>query len=184
MRCLGVFIILVYWCHEANVTCPIQIEKWDGTVLNINDTVSRLGGTCSGILGMHALSGCDTVSYLNGKGRVSALKVLNQNNITGLDSELGEMDASKAGLMATATAFYLALYSQKKSNTINYARYDIFRKRKNPPLLKSLPPTESNMALHVKRAHLQVLLWKAADKPDPPSVSITDYGWEVMNMIT
>ena len=59
-----VFILLVYWCHKANVTCPIQMEKWDGTVLNINDTVSRLGSTCSGILRMHALSGCDTVSYL------------------------------------------------------------------------------------------------------------------------
>ena len=133
---------------------------------------------------MHALSGCDTVSHLNGKGKVSALKVLNQNNITGLDSVLGEMDASEADLMATATAFYFALYSQKKSNTINSARYDIFRKRKNPPPRKSLSPTESNMALHVQRAHLQVLVWKAADKPDPPSVNITDYGWEVMNMIT
>ena len=128
---------------------------------------------------MHALSGCDTVSYLNGKGNVSALKVLNQNNITGLDSELGETGASEADLMATSTAFYLALYSQKKSNKINSARYDIFIKRKNPPPLKSLSPTESNMALHVQRAHLQVLLWKAADKPDPPSVNITDYGWEV-----
>ena len=95
---------------------------------------------------MHALSECDTVSHLNGKGKVSA-KVLNQNNITGLDSDLGEMDASEADLMATATAFYLALYSQKKSNTINSARYDIFRKRNNPPPRKSLPPTESNMAL-------------------------------------
>ena len=136
-----VFILLVYWCHKANVTCLIQIEKWDGTVVNINDTVSRLGSTCSGILGMHALSGCDTASYLNGKGRVSALKVLSQNNITGLDSELGETGASEADLMATATAFYLALYSQKKSNTINSARYAIFQKRKNPPPLKSLPPT-------------------------------------------
>ena len=35
------------------------------------------------------------------------------------------------------------------------------------------------MALHVQRAHHQVLLWKAADKPDPPSVNITDYGCEV-----
>ena len=49
-----------------------------------------------------------------------------------------------------------------------------FRKRNNLPPLKSLPPTESNMALHVQRAHLQMLLWKAADKPDRPSV--TDQG--------
>ena len=30
-----VFILLVYWCHKANVTCPVQMEKWNGTVLNI-----------------------------------------------------------------------------------------------------------------------------------------------------
>ena len=53
-----------------------------------------------------------------------------------------ETNASEADLMATATVFYFALYSQKKSNTINSARYDIFRKRKNPLPLKSLPPTE------------------------------------------
>ena len=34
------------------------------------------------------------------------------------------------------------------------------------------------MALHTPRTHFQVLLWKAADKSDPPSVKITDYGWE------
>ena len=47
-----VFLLLVYWCYRANVTYPIQMEKWDGTVLDINDTVSRLGSTCSRILGM------------------------------------------------------------------------------------------------------------------------------------
>ena len=98
-----VFLLLVHWCHRANVTCPILMEMWDGTVLDINDTVSRLGSTCTGILGMDALSGSDTVSYLKGKGEFSALKVENQNN--GLDSVLGEMNASEGDLMATLPAF-------------------------------------------------------------------------------
>ena len=35
--------------------------------------------------------------------------------------------------------------------------------------------------LHVQRAHVQMFLWKAADKSDPTSVNITDadYGLEV-----
>ena len=70
------------------------------------------------ILGIHALSGCDTVSYLNGKGKVSVLKVLNQTDITGL----------------------------------------------NPPSLKSLPPTDTNLACHIARAHLQMMLWKTPDQ--------------------
>ena len=89
-----------------------------------------VGSTCSGILGIYALSGCNTVSYLNEKGKVSPLKVLNQNGVTGLDSVLGEMDASEEDLMATATTFFLALYFQKNSNSINAARYDIFSEAK------------------------------------------------------
>ena len=51
----------------------------------------------------------------------------------------------------------------------------IYYKRKNPPPLKSLPPTNMNLALHIRRAHLQIMLWKAADKANPPAVKITDY---------
>ena len=61
-----------------------DVEKWNRTVININAT--QLGEKCSGILGMHALSGCDTVSYPSGKGKVSALKVLTHTDIPGLDS--------------------------------------------------------------------------------------------------
>ena len=45
----------------------------------------------------------------------------------------------------------------------------------------SLPPTDLNLFLHVKRAHLQMLLWKAADQLGPPDVSITEYGWEIQD---
>lgn len=58
-------------------------------------------------------------------------------------------------------------------------RHVIYYKRKNPPQLKSLPPTNMNLALHIRRAHLQIMLWKAADKANPPAVKITDYGWDV-----
>ena len=35
--------------------------------------------------------------------------------------------------------------------------------------------------LHALRAHLQVLLWKAADKLDPPQITqdITKFGWDI-----
>ncbi len=105
--------------------------------------------------------------------------MLNQTTIIGLDSVLGEEDASHSDLMATGTAFFFSLYSQKKSKTMNAARYEIYRKRKDPPPLKSLPPTDINLTLHVRRAHFQMMLRKAADKADPPNVQITNYGWDV-----
>ncbi len=174
-----VFVLLVYWCWKGAIVCHVQMEKWDGSVLEINATVTKHGEKCRGILGMHALSGCDTVSYPTGKGKISALKVLNQTDIAGLDSVLGEENATYSDLMATGTAFFLNLYGQRKSNSMNTARYEIYRKRKNPPPLKSLPPTDINLVCHIRRAHLQMMLWKAADRADPPAVQITNYGWEV-----
>ena len=37
------------------------------------------------------------------------------------------------------------------------------------------------MMLHIMRAHLQVMLWKAADQREPPAETrdITQFGWEV-----
>lgn len=80
-----VFVLLVYWTSRMGVAAKIQMQKWNGDVLDINTTVQRLGPRkCSQLLGIHALSGCDTVSYPFGKGKLSALKLL-QIDIPGLD---------------------------------------------------------------------------------------------------
>ncbi|KAG7157884.1 hypothetical protein Hamer_G026018 [Homarus americanus] len=105
--------------------------------------------------------------------------VLTQTDIVGLDLVLGEKAATQSDLMATGTTFFPALYGQKKSASMTAAGYEIFYKRNSPPALKSLPPTDRNLAFHIQRAHLQMMLWMAADKAGPPAVQITDYGWEV-----
>ena len=48
------------------VVAKIQMEKWNGDVLDINETVQRLApNKCSQLLGIHALSGCDTVKKVS-----------------------------------------------------------------------------------------------------------------------
>ena len=163
-----VFVLLVYWTWRKTIRKNIQMEKWDGTVLDIHATVVKLGEKCSQLPGMHALSGCDTVSYPYGKGKKSALKVLMNNDIDGLQDVLGEPDISQGQLKATAGAFFLALYRQKKTDSLNSSRYKMYMSRKKPPPLKKLPPTDNNLQLHVLRAHLQMMLWKAADQRHPP----------------
>ena len=93
-----VFVLLVYWTSRMRVVAKIQMEKWNGNVLDINETVQRLGPRkCSQLLGIHALSGCDTVSYPFGKGKLSALKLL-EIDIPGLDQVLGQPGATYAQL--------------------------------------------------------------------------------------
>ena len=85
-----VFVLLVYWVWKGGTTTFVQMEKWDKTLLDINATVNTLGQKCGSLLGMHAMSGYDTVSYPSGKGKTSALKVLQSCSIPGLFTVLGE----------------------------------------------------------------------------------------------
>ena len=59
------FVLLVYWVYRADLEllCKLQMERWERTVLYINATCVDLGPKCLQLLGMHALSGCDTTSY-------------------------------------------------------------------------------------------------------------------------
>ena len=102
-----VFVLLVYWVHRAGLQCKVQMERWDGTVLDINATCADLGKKCLQLLGVHALSGCDTVSYPYGKGKISTLNILETSQ-----HELGEVEASHTDLMKVAQTYFCALYHQ------------------------------------------------------------------------
>ena len=161
------------------------MEKWNGDVFDINQTVQELGPRkCSQLLGLHAISGCDTVSYPFGKGKKSALKLLDLD-LPGLDDVLGECEATSEELKATGNSFFLPVYNETGCSTMNAARVRLFTKKKKPPALKKLPPTDENMMLHILRTHHQMLLWKAADQRNPPQEcqDITSFGWSVEGSI-
>ena len=179
-----VFVLVVYWTWRKTIGKNIQMEKWDGTVLDIRATVDTLGDKCGQLPGMHALSGCDIVSYRYGKGKKSALKVLMNNDIDDLQYVLEKPEISQGQLKTTTGASFLALYAQKKADSLNTARYQMCMSRKKPPPLKKLPPTDSNLKSHMLRAHLQMMLLKAADQRHPPLDARRDihrfgFGWDV-----
>lgn len=102
------------------------------------------------------------------EGKTSALKVLLGNTIHGLNTVLGEPDATHNDLKDTGTEFFVVLFGQKKAKTINKTRLQIYSRSKKPPHLEKLPPTDANLMLHILHAHLQVMLWKSAGQREPP----------------
>ena len=155
------------------------MEKWDGVVLDVNAICANFGSTvCSQLLGAHAITGCDTVSYPFGKGKASLLKTMKQGDFPGLFDVLREEGASQEDLMAVGEQFFVALYRQPSGSSMTQARYNLYTRKQGKPMrIMSLPPTGLNLFLHLKRAHLQMLLWKAADQLGPQDVPITEYGW-------
>ena len=71
-----VFVLLVYWVWKMKLHYAVQMERWNGVVIDINATCLLLGSKCLQLPGMHAISGCDTVSYPFNKGKISALNML------------------------------------------------------------------------------------------------------------
>ena len=117
------------------------MEKWDGTVLHINNIVAALGDTSLQLPGMHAVTGCDTVSYPFNKGKLTAVIKLREGIFLELYSVVGEETATLEDLLKTGQTFFAALYGQPKCSSSNAVRYTIYTKKKGkPPLVKSLPP--------------------------------------------
>ena len=57
--------------------------------------------------------------------------------------------------------------------------YNLYtRKQGKPQRIMLLPPTDTNLYLHVRHAHMQMLLWNAADRQCSSNVSIAEYGWK------
>ena len=124
----GVFVLLAYWSCKANVEADFRFEKWDGAVLSINDTVISLGAQRKGILATHALCGYDTTSFPCGRGKTMSLNVLMDNGFEDeLNATFGE-EVTHDQIMEIGSKFFLALYAQKQSPTLNAAQYAIWVK--------------------------------------------------------
>ena len=80
----------------------------------------------------------------------------------------------------TFTASETGSHHQPAETSIESARFTLYTRNKKSPKVKALPPTSPNLFLHVLRAHLQAMLWKAADQQSPDeSTSLTDFGWKI-----
>ena len=119
-------------------------------LVDINATCTELGPKCLQLMGTHALSGCDTVSYPFNKGTISALNTLQTGDFPGLHQLLAEEDATRSDLIETAQRFFTALYGQPLGTTMSEARYRIYSRKTGKPMhIVALHPTEVNLCLYV-----------------------------------
>jgi len=130
------------------------------------------------LLAVHALSGCDSVSSLFGKGKKSAFEVVQKS--LALQKALQvflEPHALKMELFEAGRSFLLHLYGCGNSKTLEAARYKLYLKKvttmgiKSDFDLSSLPPTTSAAQFHILRAYHTVQQWMG--KKLPP----TEFGW-------
>ena len=175
-RDTDVLIILV--SHFHRMQCK---ELWmkAGTFkkqkyIPVHDVVCNLPANClQALIPFHALTGCDTTSYISGHTKASAWKVFKEHHI--LLQNLGEGHCDEDE-MKNAEKFICYLYNASSACSVNEARHLLFFKKGKP---EALPPTSDALHHHIKRAHYQSIVWKKANHPVQELPSPCDWGWEL-----
>jgi hypothetical protein len=124
------------------------------------------------LLPFHALTGCDTTSFLSGHSKKTAMSVFltHKQLLQGLGNQpLNEQT------MRNAETFVCQIYKVPEAATADKARVTLFKKALRPELL---PPTTDALRHHIRRAHYQSIIWLRATALLPNLPPATSMGWE------
>ena len=114
------------------------------------------------LIGLHAYTGCDTVSAVAGKGKTSALKFLISNRDTQHTfRELSQNWDFPRELIDKLEAFTCLLYAPNASTrSINELRYHLFCAKRGEVESQQLPPCKHCLTKHTQRANYQAGIWR------------------------
>jgi hypothetical protein len=161
----------LYQKHKSNTrTCFIDIDK-----------VAAVNGQdmCNAILGVHAFTGCDSVSSLAGKGKIAAVKLLRKNRaMRETFVKLGKNWELSETMYRSLESFTCALYGCKADCTdINNLRYNLFCSKKGEIESHQLPPCKDSLQKHIDRANYQACIWRRALIGNPEIPDPVGHGW-------
>ena len=123
-----IFVLAVYFLHKYNLKANIVMKKNNGRFIDINSSAESLGTKCLDLLALHAVSGCDSVSFPYGKGKVTSLNVLMQSERLFL-MQLVILTVTEMIFFRQEKHFFFAkLYGgkQMKITSINKLRFQLF----------------------------------------------------------
>lgn len=133
---------------------------------------------CDALLGLHAVTGCDSNSSLCGIGKKKAFNMLSgsevhQHGVAQLGTNVTVSEDTLSGI----EAFLCNLYTKDKKagRKANDVRYWLFCQRGQRN--EALPPTSDSLLHHIKRANYQALVWRRALIPVQDLPPPEDHGW-------
>lgn len=136
---------------------------------------------CKALIGMHAYTGCDSVSTFAGKGKVSAFKLLSSNKeAQEAFMQLGEDWDVCEELMERLEKITCLLYAAKSgTEKVNELRYHMFCAKKGEIESHQLPPCIDSLRKHAQRANYQAAIWRRCLRQDPETPSPVGKGWKM-----
>ena len=121
---------VVVTADDTDVMVLFQICETKNRVMyiDINKLCHGLeDGVCNYLIGMHAYTGCDTVSAFAGRGKLGALKLLRSEHWQEMFRELGQSGQPSVNLFKKLQAFTCKLYTSSATTVdINTGRHQLF----------------------------------------------------------
>lgn len=146
-------------------------------VLSISNMATHLGEKLTDALpGIHAFTGCDSVSSFHGKGKKSGFTLASQDQHIDTFTQLG-LDYTIAQDHFNGLEAYVCQLYRAKSHSVNDARYELFCS--STPEERSLPPNRDCLMQHAKRASYQTKIWRSATEAITNCPSPDNHGWDV-----
>ncbi|KAM3598908.1 uncharacterized protein V6R79_024083 [Siganus canaliculatus] len=169
-----VFVLALGFCNKIDSHLYFQTVK-DRTLhtIDIDRLHAHLGeDKCDALVGLHAFTGCDTVSAMHGVGKIKAYKkLISQTEYITLFQQLGTSFSLSPEFCKAVEAFTCDLYDQKCGD-VNNARVKLFNSGKCSG--RDLPPTKDCLQKHIQRANYQAAVHRRSleCKPDIPAPDI------------
>ena len=141
--------------------------------------------TTKALIGFHAYTGSDYVSSFFKKGKAVCWKQMMKNpkfiNAFGRLGQAWNLSDDRS-LFQHLEEFTCSLYNVKREESVNIARQKLFEikfsKQGKIVDLALLPPCQSVLYLHCKRANYVAKLWRLSLESRVEPVLITQHGWQ------
>ncbi|XP_065193404.1 uncharacterized protein LOC135825157 [Sycon ciliatum] len=148
-------------------------------LVDISALSAKLGPAASeALIGLHAFTGCDSVSAFSGKGKKAALELIKKDCAQAeAMAELGKSFNVDERLQGLCEVFLARLYGCASLSNINDVRFELLRNNSSTP--QNMPPSRDALRKHVLRANYQAVVWRLALQPSPEIPSPDGNGWRV-----
>ena len=119
------------------------------------------------LLGLHAFTGCDTVSTFASHGKIQSIKLMakTQEHVK-VFAELGKIFQLSEELMNNLQMFVCKMYGEEIAD-IDLLRYKFYCSKKGKCEIERLPPCMAALRWHCLRANYQTCIWRLCQEQTP-----------------
>ena len=130
--------------------------------LNVKNLANSISHYKADVLPMfHAITGCDTIFFFAGKGKISAMDTWSvyTDFTEALSALLANPGVPRDEELAIIEQYFVYLYDRSsEASMVNAARLDLFRRKGHP--IESIPPTRGALIQHILHSICQVSCWE------------------------